>query len=122
MTQYPDTQLFIDGPWGPVAAFAPWTFPINQVVRKTSAALAAGCSIIAKGPEGTPASPAALVRTFADAGVPAGVINLVYGDPATIRLPHPASGDPRDHLHGLDASGQEARRNGGRAHEARDAS
>jgi succinate-semialdehyde dehydrogenase/glutarate-semialdehyde dehydrogenase len=85
-------QTVVKEPVGPVAAFAPWNFPINQVVRKISAALAAGCSIIAKGPEETPASPAALVRAFADAGVPAGVINLVYGDPATISaylIPHP---------------------------------
>jgi succinate-semialdehyde dehydrogenase / glutarate-semialdehyde dehydrogenase len=85
-------QTVVREPVGPVAAFAPWNFPINQVVRKVSAALAAGCSIIAKGPEETPASPAELVRAFADAGVPAGVINLVYGDPGTISsylIPHP---------------------------------
>jgi succinate-semialdehyde dehydrogenase / glutarate-semialdehyde dehydrogenase len=85
-------QTVVREPVGPVAAFAPWNFPINQVVRKVSAALAAGCSIIVKGPEETPASPAELVRAFADAGVPAGVVNLVYGDPGTISsylIPHP---------------------------------
>jgi len=85
-------QTVVREPVGPVAAFAPWNFPINQVVRKVSAALAAGCSIIAKGPEETPASPAELVRVFADAGVPAGVVNLVYGDPGAISsylIPHP---------------------------------
>lgn len=85
-------QTVVKEPVGPVAAFAPWNFPINQIVRKVSAALAAGCSIIAKGPEETPASPAELIRAFADAGVPAGVINLVYGDPAEISsylIPHP---------------------------------
>ncbi len=85
-------QTVVREPVGPVAAFAPWNFPINQVVRKVSAALAAGCSIIVKGPEETPASPAELVRAFADAGLPAGVVNLVYGDPATISsylIPHP---------------------------------
>jgi len=85
-------QLVIKEPVGPVAAFTPWNFPINQVVRKLSAALAAGCSIIVKAPEETPASPAELVRAFADAGVPAGVLNLVYGDPADISsylIPHP---------------------------------
>ena len=82
----------IKEPVGPVAAFTPWNFPINQVVRKLSAALAAGCSIIVKAPEETPASPAELIRAFADAGVPAGVINLVYGVPAEISeylIPHP---------------------------------
>jgi succinate-semialdehyde dehydrogenase/glutarate-semialdehyde dehydrogenase len=77
-------QLVIKEPVGPVAAFTPWNFPINQAVRKISAALAAGCSIIIKGPEETPASCAELIRAFVDAGVPAGVINLVYGVPADI--------------------------------------
>jgi succinate-semialdehyde dehydrogenase/glutarate-semialdehyde dehydrogenase len=77
-------QMVIREPVGPVAAFAPWNFPLNQIVRKICAALAAGCSIIAKAPEETPASPAALVQAFADAGLPAGVINLVFGDPAHI--------------------------------------
>ena len=85
-------QLVIKEPVGPAAAFTPWNFPINQVVRKLSAALAAGCSIIVKAPEETPASPAELIRAFADAGVPAGVLNLVYGNPADISsylIPHP---------------------------------
>ena len=79
-------------PVGVVAAFTPWNFPINQVVRKMSAALAAGCSIIIKGPEETPASPAQLIQAFHDAGVPKGVVNLVYGEPAEISaylIPHP---------------------------------
>ncbi|WP_062118328.1 NAD-dependent succinate-semialdehyde dehydrogenase [Aureimonas sp. AU40] len=78
------TQMVVKHPVGPVAAFTPWNFPLNQAVRKVSAALAAGCSVILKGPEETPASCAELIRAFADAGVPAGVVNLVYGDPATI--------------------------------------
>ncbi|HEX8593937.1 MAG TPA: NAD-dependent succinate-semialdehyde dehydrogenase [Pseudomonas sp.] len=77
-------QKVIKEPVGPVAAFTPWNFPINQIVRKLSSALAAGCSIIIKAPEETPASPAELIRAFADAGVPAGVIGLVYGDPAQV--------------------------------------
>ncbi|HUN42020.1 MAG TPA: NAD-dependent succinate-semialdehyde dehydrogenase [Acetobacteraceae bacterium] len=85
-------QLVIKEPVGPVAAFTPWNFPINQVVRKLSAALATGCSIIVKAPEETPGSPAELIRCFVDAGVPAGVVNLVYGVPAEISeylIPHP---------------------------------
>ncbi|HLS86671.1 MAG TPA: aldehyde dehydrogenase family protein, partial [Burkholderiales bacterium] len=77
---------------GPVAAFTPWNFPINQVVRKVGAALAAGCSMLVKAPEETPAAPAALVKAFADAGLPAGVLGLVYGNPAEISsylIPHP---------------------------------
>jgi len=85
-------QLAVKEPVGPVAAFTPWNFPINQVVRKLSAALAAGCSIIVKAPEETPASPAELIRAYVDAGVPAGVVNLVYGVPSEISeylIPHP---------------------------------
>ncbi len=77
-------QLAIKEPVGPVAAFTPWNFPINQVVRKLSAALAAGCSIIVKAPEETPASPAELIRCFLDAGVPGDVIGLVFGVPSEI--------------------------------------
>jgi succinate-semialdehyde dehydrogenase/glutarate-semialdehyde dehydrogenase len=77
-------ELVVKEPVGPVAAFTPWNFPINQVVRKVSAALAAGCSVIIKAPDETPASPAELIRAFADAGVPAGVLNLVYGVPSEI--------------------------------------
>jgi succinate-semialdehyde dehydrogenase / glutarate-semialdehyde dehydrogenase len=77
-------QTVLKEPVGPVAAFTPWNFPINQVVRKVCAALSTGCSILVKAPEETPASPAALLKAFADAGVPAGVIGLVYGDPAEI--------------------------------------
>ena len=85
-------QQVLKFPVGPVAAFTPWNFPINQVVRKLSAALAAGCSMIVKAPEETPASPAALIQTFADAGLPAGVVGLLYGNPAEISaylIPHP---------------------------------
>jgi succinate-semialdehyde dehydrogenase/glutarate-semialdehyde dehydrogenase len=78
------TQMVLKDPVGPVAAFTPWNFPINQVVRKAAAALATGCSILIKAAEETPAAPAALVRAFVDAGVPAGVIGLVYGTPAEI--------------------------------------
>ncbi len=77
-------QMVLKDPVGPVAAFTPWNFPINQVVRKVSAALATGCSMLIKGPEETPASPAELVRAFQDAGLPPGVLGLVYGDPAEI--------------------------------------
>jgi succinate-semialdehyde dehydrogenase/glutarate-semialdehyde dehydrogenase len=85
-------QLVLKDPVGPVAAFTPWNFPINQAVRKISGALATGCSIIVKAPEETPAAPAALVQAFMDAGVPAGVLGLVFGDPAEISgylIPHP---------------------------------
>jgi succinate-semialdehyde dehydrogenase/glutarate-semialdehyde dehydrogenase len=85
-------QMVVKDPVGPVAAFTPWNFPINQVVRKVGAALAAGCSMLVKAPEETPAGPAALIQAFADAGIPPGVLGLVYGNPAEISsylIPHP---------------------------------
>lgn len=77
-------QMVIKDPVGPVAAFTPWNFPINQVVRKIGAGLAAGCSMIVKAPEETPASPAALIKAFQDAGLPDGVLGLVFGNPSEI--------------------------------------
>jgi succinate-semialdehyde dehydrogenase/glutarate-semialdehyde dehydrogenase len=85
-------QIVVKEPVGPVAAFTPWNFPINQAVRKVSAALCTGCSVILKGPEDTPASCAELIKVFLDAGVPADVLNLVFGRPAEISeylIPHP---------------------------------
>lgn len=86
------TQMVLKEPVGPVAAFTPWNFPINQVVRKLAAALASGCSFLVKAPEETPAAPAALLGAFVDAGVPPGVVGLVFGNPAEISaylIPHP---------------------------------
>lgn len=77
-------QMSLREPVGPVAAFTPWNFPISQAARKLAAAIAAGCSVILKGPEEAPASCAELVRCFADAGLPPGVINLVFGTPSEI--------------------------------------
>lgn len=77
-------QQVLKEPVGPVAAFTPWNFPINQIVRKLGAALATGCSFLVKAPEETPASPAALLKTFVDAGLPPGVVGLVFGNPAEI--------------------------------------
>jgi len=85
-------QLVLKEPVGPVAAFTPWNFPINQVVRKLAAALTTGCSFLCKAPEETPASPAALFQCFVDAGVPSGTVGLVFGDPHEISsylIPHP---------------------------------
>jgi len=85
-------QMSLREPVGVVAAFTPWNFPINQTVKKIAPALAAGCSIIVKGPEETPASCQELCRAFHDAGVPPGVINLVFGVPEAISsflIPHP---------------------------------
>lgn len=71
-------------PVGPVAAFTPWNFPVNLPSRKLGGALAAGCSVIIKPDEQTPASCMELVRCFVDAGIPRGVLSLVLGEPAEI--------------------------------------
>ena len=71
-------------PIGVVAAFSPWNFPISSPARKVAGALAAGCSIILKASEETPAGAVLLVQAFADAGLPPGVLNLVFGEPAQI--------------------------------------
>jgi succinate-semialdehyde dehydrogenase / glutarate-semialdehyde dehydrogenase len=85
-------NMVIMEPVGVVAGFSPWNFPVSQAARKIGGALAAGCSIIIKCPEETPASPIGFVKCFHDAGVPPGVINLVYGVPAEISeylIPNP---------------------------------
>jgi succinate-semialdehyde dehydrogenase / glutarate-semialdehyde dehydrogenase len=80
-------------PIGPVAAFSPWNFPVSSPSRKVGGALSAGCSIILKASEETPGGAFQLARAFTDAGLPPGVLNLVYGDPAMISeylIPHPS--------------------------------
>ncbi|MEM6658460.1 MAG: NAD-dependent succinate-semialdehyde dehydrogenase [Pseudomonadota bacterium] len=71
-------------PVGVVAAFSPWNFPMSQPARKIAGALASGCSIVLKAAEETPAGAIHIARAFQDAGLPAGVLNLVFGNPAEI--------------------------------------
>jgi succinate-semialdehyde dehydrogenase/glutarate-semialdehyde dehydrogenase len=71
-------------PVGPVAAFAPWNFPLGNPARKIGAALAAGCTCIMKPAEETPASALAVARALSDAGVPKGVLSIVFGVPAEV--------------------------------------
>jgi len=81
----PDTELTVTHePIGPVAAFTPWNFPAGSPMRKIAAALSAGCSIVIKASEEAPGTACALVRCFEEAGVPAGVLNLVFGVPAEV--------------------------------------
>ena len=78
-------------PIGPVAAFSPWNFPMSQPARKVAGALAAGCSIILKAAEETPAGAMHIAGAFHDAGLPSGVLNLVFGVPSEISeylIPH----------------------------------
>ena len=76
--------MVIKQPVGPVAAFSPWNFPIYLMAKKVAAALATGCSVIAKPPEETPGCTGALMRCLADAGLPAGVAQLVHGVPDAV--------------------------------------
>jgi len=81
----PGTRLtVVKEPVGPVAAFAPWNFPLGNPARKIGAALGAGCSCILKPAEETPASGLAVARCLVDAGLPANVLAVVYGVPADI--------------------------------------
>src|ERR1700675_2567662 len=77
-------QLVVQEPIGIVAAFTPWNFPVLTPARKIGGALAAGCSLILKASEETPGACVELVRCFADAGVPNGVLNLVFGVPSEV--------------------------------------
>ena len=81
----PGTRMtVVREPVGPVAAFAPWNFPLANPARKIGAALAAGCPCILKPAEETPASALAVVRALEDAGLPAGVLSVVFGVPAEV--------------------------------------
>jgi succinate-semialdehyde dehydrogenase/glutarate-semialdehyde dehydrogenase len=73
--------VVVKEPVGPVAAFAPWNFPIGNPGRKLGAPIAAGCSVILKPAEEAPASAIEVVRALLDAGLPPGVVQLVFGVP-----------------------------------------
>lgn len=72
-------QSVLKEPVGPALGFAAWNFPAGNVALKIAGALAAGCSIIVKPSNETPGTAVGIVRCFQDAGVPAGVIGLVFG-------------------------------------------
>src|SRR5215468_690176 len=86
-------HIVLRQPIGVVAAFSPWNFPMSSPARKVGGALSAGCSIILKASEETPAGAVQLVKAFADAGLPPGVLNLVFGKPSDISeylIPQPS--------------------------------
>jgi len=78
------TRALVPSPVGVVAAFAAWNFPAVLATRKLGAALAAGCPVVLKAAEEAPYTAAAIVQCLADAGAPAGVVNLVFGDPPMV--------------------------------------
>ncbi|MBL8704080.1 MAG: NAD-dependent succinate-semialdehyde dehydrogenase [Rhodospirillales bacterium] len=77
-------QTVLREPVGPVAAFTPWNFPGVTPGRKVGGALGAGCSLIMKASEETPGVAIAIGRAFQDAGLPPGVLNIVFGVPAEV--------------------------------------
>jgi len=77
-------QLVVREAVGVCVAFTPWNFPFSQAIKKVVAAIGAGCSLVLKGPEESPSAVVALARIFHDAGLPPGVLNIVWGEPAEI--------------------------------------
>ena len=81
----PDVRQFVlREPIGVCVAFTPWNFPYNQAIRKICAAIGAGCTIVLKGPEDSPSAVMAIAQMFHDAGLPPGVLNIVWGEPAKV--------------------------------------
>lgn len=74
-------SMVVHEPVGPVAAFSPWNFPVNNPGRKLGAPIAAGCSVILKPAEEAPASALAVMQALLDAGLPRGVAQVVFGVP-----------------------------------------
>ncbi len=74
-------QMVMKEPVGPSCAFVAWNFPGTNVIRKVAGALGAGCSMLIKPSEETPGTAVAIARCFQDAGLPPGVLNIVFGIP-----------------------------------------
>ena len=77
-------RVLIPTPLGVVAAFTPWNFPAVLAARKLGAALAAGCTVVLKPSELAPTAAAEVVRALAEAGVPAGALNVIFGEPRQV--------------------------------------
>lgn len=77
-------QMVLREPVGVCVGFTPWNFPFNQAIRKIGAALGAGCTIVLKGPEDAPSAVVAIAQAFHDAGLPPGVLNIVWGVPSEV--------------------------------------
>ncbi|MGX9575426.1 NAD-dependent succinate-semialdehyde dehydrogenase [Mesorhizobium sp. f-mel] len=77
-------RMIVPEPLGVVAAFTPWNYPAVLIARKLAPALAAGCPVILKGAEETPSAAIHIVEALRQAGLPDGVVNLVFGVPVLI--------------------------------------
>jgi len=81
----PGMRLFVKKePVGPCAALAPWNFPLGNPARKIGGALAAGCTCVMKPAEETPASALMTAQALIEAGLPKGVLSIVFGVPAEV--------------------------------------
>jgi succinate-semialdehyde dehydrogenase/glutarate-semialdehyde dehydrogenase len=76
--------LVLRQPVGVVGAITPWNFPALMIARKVAPAIAAGCTVVLKPPSETPLSALALAELARRAELPAGVLNVVHGDPVTV--------------------------------------
>jgi succinate-semialdehyde dehydrogenase/glutarate-semialdehyde dehydrogenase len=77
-------KMIVRAPIGPVAAFTPWNVPLSAPGRKLSGSICSGCSVILKAAEETPTAAVMIAECFAEAGLPNGVLNLVFGNPAEV--------------------------------------
>lgn len=77
-------QMVMKEPVGPACAFVAWNFPGTNVIRKVAGALGAGCSMLIKPSEETPGTAVGIARCFQDAGLPPGVLNVVFGVPDNV--------------------------------------
>ncbi|TIP84163.1 MAG: aldehyde dehydrogenase family protein, partial [Mesorhizobium sp.] len=77
-------RMIVPEALGVVAAFTPWNYPAVLIARKLAPALAAGCPVILKGAEETPSVAVQMVESLRQAGIPDGVVNLVFGVPVHI--------------------------------------
>ncbi|UWS81615.1 NAD-dependent succinate-semialdehyde dehydrogenase (plasmid) [Phaeobacter sp. G2] len=85
-------QIMVKEPVGVCLAIAPWNFPLSQSIRKVANALASGCTLLLKGASETPSAIMAIANALEEAGLPAGCLNIIWGDPSLIAntlLAHP---------------------------------
>ncbi|MBP1326940.1 acyl-CoA reductase-like NAD-dependent aldehyde dehydrogenase [Leucobacter exalbidus] len=86
-------SLVVSVPVGVVAAITPWNFPLHQIVLKVGAALLAGCTVVLKPSEVSPLNAAILAEIINDLRLPAGVVNVVFGDGTGVGEPLSAHTD-----------------------------
>ncbi|MFI8634223.1 aldehyde dehydrogenase family protein [Microbacterium sp. NPDC077663] len=86
-------SLVVSEPVGVVGAITPWNFPLHQIMLKVGAALLAGCTVVLKPSEVAPLNAVLIGRILDEIGLPAGVVNIVFGDGAGVGAPLAAHPD-----------------------------